>query len=180
MKSHIKIFTPVLLAILVGSLTFVFAQTRDGGKMPKGDGPRGFRPPPPPGGPGFGFPPHVLEQLNLTDTQKEQIKTLEDGARASAEGNFDQIRSFDDQLKAMIDGGTFDEGQARQILNNKAQIMTELQIVRLKTDFAIRNLLTAEQRTQLDQLKQQRPPRPPDGFAPGMPPPPPAPPVKEN
>jgi Spy/CpxP family protein refolding chaperone len=55
----------------------------------------------------------------------------------------------------MMDGGTFDENQARQILTSKAQIMTEMQITRLKTDIAIRNILTAEQKTQLETLKAQ-------------------------
>lgn len=166
MKSYIKIFMPVVLVILVGSLTFIFAQNRNGGQFPKGGG-RGFHPSN--DRMGGGIPPHVLEKLNLTDAQKEQIKTLEESARAASKDNFDKIKSFDEQIKTSLDSGTFDENQIRQILNNKAQIMTEMQISRLKTEFAIKNILTAEQKAQLETLKQQRPEMP-RGFRPGMPP----------
>lgn len=170
MKSYIKIFMPVVLAILVGSLTFVFAQSRKDGQFPKGEGREGFRPPLPDRAMG-GIPSFALEKLNLTDAQKEQIKTLEENSRTASKNNFEQIRTYDEQLKTMLDGGIFDEDQARQILTGKAQIMTEMQIARLKTDFAIRNILTAEQKAQLETLKQQRPEMP-RGFRPDMPPPP--------
>jgi hypothetical protein len=37
MKGYVKVFAPVLLAILIGSLTFIFAQTERGdvGILPK-------------------------------------------------------------------------------------------------------------------------------------------------
>lgn len=67
MKINIKIFAPFLLAILIGSLTFAFAQT---GKTnfdgTKNDNHFEHRMPPP-----NGLNPHVLDQLNLTDVQKE-------------------------------------------------------------------------------------------------------------
>ena len=167
MKNYLKTFVPMILAIVLGSLTFVFAQTKDAGgdiRPPRGE--RGAHPPM------GGIPPFVLEKLNLTDEQKTQIKTIEDATRAAARDNFDKMRAYDEQMRTLVDSGNFDEAQARQILNGKAQIQTELELARIKTDMAIKNVLTAEQKTQFEQLKQQRPPMPPDGFRPGMPPPP--------
>ena len=173
MKNKLSIFAPVVFAIIIGSMTFIFAQTNSQttGQFP-GDG-KGFRPPPMdgPGGRG-GIPPQVLDKLNLTDAQKQQIKTLMDNARTASKSQFDKLRGFDDELKTVADAASFNEDAARQILTAKAQVMTELEIVHLKTDIAIKNILTAEQKTQLEQLKLQRP----DfgrGQRPGMPPPPP-------
>jgi Spy/CpxP family protein refolding chaperone len=156
------------LAILIGSLTFIFAQTgkRSDGQFTGGEG-RGFRPPT--GMIGGGLPPQVLEKLNLSDQQKEQIKTLEDAARADSKAYFDKLKGFDEQLRTIADAGeAFNEEAARQILNGKAQVMTELELIRLKTGAAIKNLLTAEQKTQLEQLKLQRPEPPRGGRGAGF------------
>ena len=163
MKSNAKIFLPMLVAIVIGcSLTFIFGQTdnQKGGQFSGGKDEKGFRHDgdgPGGGRGGAGIPPQVLDKLNLTDAQKQQIQSLQDAARSAQKDNFDKIRTFDDQLKTMIDGGTFDEAQARQILTNKAALTTELEIARIKTDIAVRNVLTAEQKAQLETLKGQRP-----------------------
>ena len=169
MKNIVKIFAPIALAILIGSLILAFGQTGSG--QTSGDG-KVFRPPMNGGRGGGGIPPQVLDKLNLTDAQTQQIKTLQDAARAGSKENFDKIKTFDDQLKAMIDGGTFNEEQARQILTGKAVVMTELEIARIKTDIAVKNILTAEQKAQLETLKQQRPDFGRGGQRPEMPPPP--------
>lgn len=163
MKNYIKIFVPFTLAVLLGSLTFAFAQTtqKNVGKV-KTEG-RGERPMSPDGGGrGMGLHPRVLEQLNLTDAQKEQITQIQTAARESSKENFDKTRAADEQLRTMVESGTFDEAQARTILNAKAQAMVENDINRLRSDAAIFKILTTEQKAQLEQLKQQRP-EPPQG-----------------
>jgi Spy/CpxP family protein refolding chaperone len=173
MKKHLNIFIPVALAILLGSLTFIFAQTVDNraaGPRPEKNG--DFGPPPPPpefgrGGPG-GFNPRIFDQLALTDTQKEQIRAIEFNSREASKEHFGKIKAADDQLRMMIDGGTFTEALARPIVRDKAQTMTELELIRLGTEAAINKLLTAEQKTQLAQLREKRPSFPPGGgFGPG-------------
>ena len=170
MRSYTKILTPLLLAIIVGSLTFVFAQKKDDDQKEFHGGRQGFRPPPP-GGMRGGMPPHILERLNLTDDQKTQVKALHEAAEASSKSYFDAVKSADDKIKTMMDGGTFSEEQARQILTKKSQALTELELIHLKTDQAVKNILTAEQKTQLETLKKQAPPEGIRGEKHGMPPP---------
>ena len=168
MKKSIKIYTPLAIAILLGSLTFVFAQDRSNSGKSRGGEPRDGRmmPPPPP----HGLNPRMLEQLNLTDAQKEQIQAIETASRDASRENFDKMRGFDEQLRKIVEGGNFNEEQARQILSQKSQMMTEMEIVRLRADAAVYKILTAEQKAQLEQLKQQRPEFPPreprGGFRP--------------
>jgi Spy/CpxP family protein refolding chaperone len=164
MKNNMKIFTPVILAILIGSLTFIFAQSKEnnGGKFPRGERKFGGQmPPPPPGfGPG-GLHPRLLERLNLTDGQKTQIQALHEKARTDAEAYVEKLRAADDELRALIESGSFNETQARQILATKSQIQIELEIIHLRTEAAVLNILTAEQKAQLEQLKKERRPQPP-------------------
>lgn len=176
MKSTIKVFTPLVIAVLLGSLTFVFGQTRknnvEGGRT---DAPRENRMPPPHGMPPMdGFNPRILDQLNLTDAQKTEIGRLRDKSRADSQVYFEKVQIAQEKLKDIVESGAFDEAQARQIIASKTSAQTELEIIRLRTDAAIRSLLTAEQIAQADLLKQKRldfPPPPPEGFRPNGAPP---------
>ena len=158
-----KLFAPIALAILIGSLTFAFAQTAKnnfGGSKADGRNERRMPPGFPPSG---GLNPQLLEQLNLTDAQKQQIQAIETSSRDASKENFDSVRSADEQLKTLVESGNFNEDAARQILNTKAQAMIEAEIVRLRTEAAILKILTTEQKAQLETLKQQRPAFPPRG-----------------
>lgn len=168
MKSYLKIFMPMAAAIILGSLTISFAQTKTEtkpfGKAGRGD----FGKMPPPNG----FNPHLFEQLGLTDAQKTQVQTLMENSRSVSQTYFEKLRAFDEQLKGFAESEAFDEAQARQILKSKADVQIELDLIRLKTDAAVYDLLTAEQIAKLDLLKSQRPNFPPRGeFRPDMPPP---------
>ena len=164
MKKYLKIFAPMVLVILAGALTIAFAQTKsDGGKRFGGDGfgrgsdgPHG----------GGGMQPGLLAQLDLTDQQKEQIKTLQESSRTAAQANFEKMKTFQDQLQAATENGSFNEAQVRQILNDRAQVQIELELARLKTDAAVFNLLTAEQKAKLTELRQKAPKGRPEGFRP--------------
>lgn len=160
MKNYLKIFVPVILAIVIGSLSFAFAQTKQDSNRPF---PKGERNMPPP----IGLHPRMLDELSLTDRQKEQVRALADKARTDSEQFFEELKTADAQLRLLVESGNFDEEKARGILNNKSQVAVELELIRLRTDAAILNLLTAEQKTQLAQLKEKRPQTPPvGGFKP--------------
>ena len=174
MKNYGKVFAPFLLAILLGSLTFIFAQSKDNGGFDGKRPPRGEGFGPPHGGGGFGpphggggLPPFILDKLNLTAEQKDQIEAFQANSLDAGKEFFEKVRTSDEQLRTMVEAGSFNEENARQILNSKAAAMTELELLRLRTDAAIFDILTTEQKAQLAQFKNQRPPMPPpDGFRP--------------
>lgn len=156
------------VAALVGSLTMVFAQKG----TETGKGQMGGRRPDGPPMPPRGFNPRMFEELNLTDEQKTQIKTLHENARTASEQYFEKLKGSREQIKAIVQAQTFNEEQARQILSAKAQAETELEIIHLRTESAIYNLLTAEQKTKLAELEKNRPEfRRGGDFRKGSPPP---------
>lgn len=162
MKNHLKIYTPFIVAVLLGSLTFVFGQTTKNytGKG-RPDAPREGKMPPPGMPPMDGFNPRVLDQLNLTEAQRAEIGKLFDKSRTDSQVYFERVQVAQEKLKDVIENGTFDEAQVRQIVAQKTSAMAEMEIIRLRTDMSIRNLLTAEQIMQADLLKQKRPDFPP-------------------
>lgn len=171
MRNHVKIFIPFLLAVLLGSLTVIFAQSsKDGAKQPRSN--TNFTvPPPPPHHPGFGphggLPPQVLEQLDLTDEQITKISKIRENAHNNERSYFEKVWVADNKLRELSQPDNFNENQARQTLTAKAQAMTELELIRLRTDAEIYGVLTPQQISQVEILKQQRPERPmppPDGF----------------
>jgi Spy/CpxP family protein refolding chaperone len=169
MKSYLKIFAPFAMAIVIGSLTFNYAQTKTdtNGQFPKGNGREFGRMPPPFGFAPTGLNPRSLEQISLTDEQKTQINKLQENARSSSEVYFEKLQVIQEKIKDTTEGESFDESAARKLLKTRSEIQTELDIIRLKTDSAIFNLLTAEQIAKLDLLKQQRLEFPPqDDFRP--------------
>jgi Spy/CpxP family protein refolding chaperone len=164
MKSYTKLFAPIGLAILLGSLTFIFAQKSETDTRPPHGKEFGRMPPP------NGMNPRLLDQLSLSDEQKQKIHTLEQSSQTDAQTYFEKLRVIDEKIKDTIETESFDEAQARQLLKAKSEIQIELEINRLKKDSAIFNILSAEQIAKLELLKQQRPEFPPNGFRPDMPP----------
>lgn len=171
MKSYIKIFVPFLLVILFGSLTVIFAQS----DRIQSKNENRMHPPPPHGiGPQAGLAPHILEQLDLTDEQINKIGRLRDSAFYAERPFVKELRTAENKLRELSGPDDFNEEQARLVLASKAQVTSELELIRLRTDSEIYGVLTPEQILQVEMLKQKRPERklpPTDGFrsAPSLP-----------
>lgn len=150
------LFIIVAFASLLVTFKPSSAQSEEHFSKPRAGHQKGEMPPPPPPPPGA-FNPRVLEQLNLSDEQKEQIHRTLENAHQTAEQFHEQMRAVHEQLKTIVESANFNEAQARQLLAKKAQAETELDIIRLRTDNAIFNLLTVDQKARFEQIKRERP-----------------------
>jgi protein CpxP len=103
-----------------------------------------------------GFMGHIARELNLTDAQQTQIKSIIEAEKQKAEPLLAQVKSNRQQLRDATTGGKFDEAQVRQIAAQQAQTMAELIVTKERVKARIYNeVLTPEQRTKADQLLQQ-------------------------
>ncbi|HZS45738.1 MAG TPA: Spy/CpxP family protein refolding chaperone [Blastocatellia bacterium] len=120
-------------------------------------------PPPPPGGPGpRGFmDPRMMNQLNLSEDQRQQIHSLMEQMRTDSETYQQQMKDIHEGIRQIVENKQFDEQAARALTNQQANIEAQLSFIRIRTDSAIYRLLTDDQRAKLEQLKQQPPPPPP-------------------
>jgi Spy/CpxP family protein refolding chaperone len=98
--------------------------------------------------------------LDLTSAQLEQVKALEETARSSSKAYMERMREADEGIKAIIESGSFDEAAVRELASNASAAMVEMRVISAKTEAAIYQLLTAEQRTKLAKLEKA--PKPPD------------------
>lgn len=98
----------------------------------------------------------LLGRLDLTETQKEQIKNLLAANRTAMEPYVVQTRDAAKALHEATAQGRFDEAQVRSLAQQLAQSGVERLVAaeRLKAD-VYNNVLTPDQRTKLEELQQQ-------------------------
>ena len=114
------------------------------GRMGRGEG-RGFRRGP---GPGGNFGPRLLEQLNLTDDQKKQIRTAIGQTFESNKATREELRQLGEKRRQ----GTLsadDETRARTLHQQMRSSMAD-------TETKIAAVLTAEQKAKAEQLVKER------------------------
>jgi len=113
------------------------------------------QPPPPfPGGPrGIA---QMVRGLDLTSAQLEQVKALDEAERSSSRPYMEKMREADESIKAIIESGSFDEDAVRELASGASAAMVEMRVISAKTEAAIYQLLTAEQRTTLAKLRKPR------------------------
>jgi Spy/CpxP family protein refolding chaperone len=130
----------------------VAQQTPPGGDQQEGQsgagdrGPRGRRE----GGPRNGGPGmmRVFEELNLSDTQKQQVAEIRKSSDETLRPKREELRRLQSQSES---GPLSAEDQAK-----RDQLRADLKAGQQKTHDAIVAVLTPEQRTKLEQLEQQR------------------------
>jgi len=131
----------LILAVAAGLAGTVFAQ---------GHGPEsGF------GRHGGWMLKHMAKELNLTDAQQAQIKTIMQAERPKIKPLMQQLRQNEQAQNAAING-EFNEQQARAFAQKQTQIMNDLIVEKQRTKSQIYAVLTPEQRQKALQLMQQR------------------------
>lgn len=108
-----------------------------------------------------------LRELNLTEEQKTQIKTIQDQAREDGMAVRDQLRLFAEQRRAIVNANTFNAEAARDLATREASFNIDLNVKRMETENAVYNVLTAEQKVKLAELiKNRQAGGPPQGRRP--------------
>jgi protein CpxP len=120
----------------------------------RGPGGRGFGPGR--GGPGGALP--MLRQLNLTDVQRDQVKTLVDEQRKQNEASGPRkVAELHRSLEAAILADTPDTAQIDQLRASIAEAESAALAARVDLQIKIAQILTAEQRQQARDALSKRP-----------------------
>jgi periplasmic protein CpxP/Spy len=100
---------------------------------------------------------HIARELNLTEAQKTQVKTLLESAHATMASLHQKMDDAHKQLEAATANGQFDEAQVRSLAAQQAQGMVETIVEHERMKSKIYSLLTPEQRIKADEmLKRHR------------------------
>jgi periplasmic protein CpxP/Spy len=97
----------------------------------------------------------IFNRLNLTDDQKAKMKQIRESFAANHKPMREQLRAKRQELRQASEGGTFNEALATQKLTEMAALEAKLMGERFKLNQELQSVLTAEQKTQLEQLKAQ-------------------------
>ncbi len=118
---------------------------------------------------------HIARELGLTDSQKEQVKSIMDAQHSAEEARESKLDDLRKQIDAATANGQFDEAQVRALANQQAQLMADSMVEHLRLHSKIYSLLTAEQRAKADEMMKRGGPRGPRWGPPhGQPLPPPS------
>ena len=117
---------------------------------PQGRGPGG------PGGPGGAGPMPMLRGLNLTDAQREQIRTLSEQRRASGDPRR-TLMDLERQLQTAILADTPDQQKIDDLKNSIAAASAQELASRIEFQSRIAQILTPEQRAQARESVEKGP-----------------------
>ena len=143
MKSFSFRFLIAALAVLLGSY-IANAQTADATTPPPMHGHEFGM-----GGEHMGF---FARQLNLTDDQKSQMKTVMHTAHPAMKALYEQQHQIEVQLRQYVEGN-YNDAKVRALAAQKAQIEVELTVAQTKLHNQMYQLLTTDQQSQVKELE---------------------------
>lgn len=115
---------------------------------------------PGPGGPHEGDPhggrmlAKMTEELELTAEQQATIKAIYATNREQGAADRERLRELHEQLRASE--GDFDAGSAQQAADELGEITSRMAYQRASAQHQVREVLTDEQRAELDEMMEQR------------------------
>ncbi len=107
-----------------------------------------------PGGP-MGLLPHLGRELQLTDSQRDQIKAIVDSHRDEWKALADRARTAHEALGAAVSADTVDETVIRQKSADVAAVGADMAVARAHAHAEVMQILTADQKAKLKELRSQ-------------------------
>jgi len=118
----------------------------------------GYGPQGRPGGPGgpMGFLPMFGRELQLTDSQRDQMKAIADSHRDEWRALGDRARTAHMALEDAVMADTFDETLIRQKSAEVAAVDVDVAVARARAFGEFAQILTADQKSKLTELRAHR------------------------
>src|SRR5688572_15875291 len=104
---------------------------------------------------GRGMRGGMFRGIELTEDQKTRMKQISDSFRERTQSLHQQLRAKHQELRQASEGGTFNEALATQKLTEAAGFRAKLMGEQFKMRQEIQSVLTAEQKTQLEQKRAE-------------------------
>lgn len=98
----------------------------------------------------------MFRNLDLTDAQKAQMKSIRESHSESLRPLMEQIRAKRQEIRQASAGGTFNEALVAQKLSEIAPLEAKMMGERARIHQEMLSVLTAEQKAKLEQSREQR------------------------
>lgn len=100
---------------------------------------------------------YMAKELNLTDAQKAQIKTMMQAQRTTLRPLMQQMAQNRLAVLNATANGAFDQAKMQTLANQRAQIAAQLEVQKASMRSQIYNqVLTADQKAKAEQLRQNQ------------------------
>jgi Spy/CpxP family protein refolding chaperone len=100
---------------------------------------------------------YMAKQLNLTDAQKAQIKTIMQSQRTTVRPLILQLEENRQAELNASAGGAFDQAKVQALATQRSQIMAQLMVQKVQVRSQIYNtVLTPDQKAKADQMRQNQ------------------------
>jgi periplasmic protein CpxP/Spy len=143
MKTKLMVVASVMALLLCGATMIAYAQGPGG----PGGKAHGW------GGPGMGL---ALHELNLTDAQKAQVKTIMQANHTSMKPIMQQLEQNRAAMLAATANGAYDAGKIQALANQQAQLQAAMTMNREAIQHQIyTQVLTSDQQAKAEQLRTQ-------------------------
>jgi Spy/CpxP family protein refolding chaperone len=106
------------------------------------------------GMPGEGMPPH-LKGLKLSEAQRDKVFELMHAQVPAMRDKAKSLHRAEEDLGTLVASPDYSEAKARILADVSARAMSDMAVVRARTDRQIFELLTPEQRQQLAEQKER-------------------------
>jgi periplasmic protein CpxP/Spy len=141
MKTKLMVVAAAMALVLCGATMIAYAQGPEGGPH------HGF------GGPGMGM---ALHELNLTDAQKAQVKTIMQANHASMKTVMQQMEQNRAAMLSATANGAYDAAKIQTLANQQAQLQAVMTVNREAVQHQIyTQVLTSDQQAKAEQLRTQ-------------------------
>ncbi|WP_370643682.1 CpxP family protein [Photobacterium sp. TLY01] len=102
----------------------------------------------------------VMQSLDLTDAQKEQMRSLRESHKAEMRDNMAQgrkaMKANHDKMQALLLADNFDENAVRELAKQMSDQQIEHRVSMMKQRHDMLNILTPEQKAQYKTLKAEK------------------------
>ncbi len=135
---HIRVLTVGAALVIGAALLFAQGMHEHGGPM------------------GFNFERMLgfySDALDLTSAQQDQIKSIWEKEKPTIQPLMQQMHKNHAAMEALNSNGTFDEAKTRALATQNAQTMIELQVQHARVKSEMMQVLTADQKTKLQQIE---------------------------
>ncbi|HUI84498.1 MAG TPA: Spy/CpxP family protein refolding chaperone [Candidatus Binatia bacterium] len=104
-----------------------------------------------------GYFGHMARELNLTDAQKQQIRTMMQSQRATLRPLMQQLAQNRLAMLNATANGTFDQAKVQALATQQSQITAQLAVQKASIHSQIYNqVLTPDQKAKADQMRQKQ------------------------
>jgi Spy/CpxP family protein refolding chaperone len=97
-----------------------------------------------------------MDQVDLTDAQQTEIKTILETSRNDTESVRQKLRDSRMAMHELVSSSDYSVKRVRELADQQAKLNAELTVARIDTMHRTLQVLTTEQQTELAKLREQR------------------------